>query len=571
MRERVRSTEWGAIPRSFDPLLVILASAVLFGACFPGWAGKKETGEQTPGTPSASDPNRGAVERALRRLSRREYNNVVRDLLGDTTAPADAFGTEIYVNGFDNGSDGLTVQGTDLVAFQAAAETLAARAMRANRTALIGSCDPAIDPSQCVDVFLQTFVKKAYRRPPTETEVQRLRDLDAMGTEAGGFEGGITLMLEAVLQSPSFLYRSELGLADDALPQGLVRLTNYELASELSFLVTGSMPDDALFAAAESGRLVTADDMRREAARLLVSPAAKPAFRAFFHQWLATDHVATTNKDKAIYPAFTPAVAASMAGELDRYFDDVIWQGEGSIRELFTSPRSFVDANLAAIYGIPSPSAPFSAVSLDPDIRRGILTRPGFLAVHSDNDSSGPVPRGVFVLNALLCRPPRPPPANVPPAPPASSAIQAHETTRQRFDAHLNEPICKTCHTIIDGVGFGFEQFDGIGAYRTMENGSPVDTSGTLLGTDVDGPFDGVSALATKLETSQEVLDCFARQVYRYAMGQEEPSANGAAVVAIGNGFTSSSPVTDLFTAIVVDPVFAVRTTSVTAPAVSSP
>jgi hypothetical protein len=527
-----------------------IALAAIVASCT---AGPASTGDPGPLAPTG---------RALRRLSHREYDNVVRDLLGDTTQPASQFGAEVYVNGFDNGSDGLTVQGTDVIDFRSAAEALAARAVQSNMAALIGSCNPASGEMPCVDAFLAGFVKKAYRRPPTATEAARLRTVFAAGAADGGFVGGIQLMVEAVLQSPSFLYRAELGAADPSLPSNVLRLTEYEVATELSFLITGSMPDDALFAAAESGKLKTADDLRLQALRLMASPAAKPAFRAFVHEWMATDQVASLYREPAIYPSFTPAVAMSMAGELDHYFDDVLWNGPGSLRELFSSNRSFVDPTLARLYGVPPGSGTgFEPIALDPKTRRGVMTRAGFLTAHADTDSSGPVPRGVFVLGAILCAPPHPPPPNVPGVPSPTVAAQNHETTRQRFEQHLTETFCRGCHTQIDGIGFGFEEFDGVGAYRTTENGSPVDTSGVLRGTDVDGPFVGVSELSAKLMTSQQVLGCFIKQVYRFAMGQEETSDSSRVLSALGTRFSADSRVTDVFDTLVGNPGFVLRST----------
>jgi len=503
------------------------------------------------------------VGRSLRRLSAREYNNVVRDLLADATQPANQFGQEVYTNGFDNGSDSLTVQGTDVIAFQAAAESLAATAVANNLAALVVGCNSVSDPAQaCVSAFLGNFATKAYRRPLTATEQQRLQTVYAAGSATGGFKGGIQLMLEAVLQSPGFLYREELGAPDPSLPKGVLRLTDYEVASEVSFLFTGSMPDAPLFAAAQNGTLKTVDDIQREATRLMASPEAKPAFRSFLHQWMATDQVSTVNKDSSIYPSFTPALAASMAKELDQYFDQILWSGTGSLHEFLTSPQSFLDSSLAAtIYNVKAPGSGSQPTMLDGQTRQGILTRAGFLAAHSDVDSSGPVPRGVFVLNSMLCGPPLSPPPNVPPAPPVADAIAAHQTTRQRFDAHLNQPFCKGCHVVIDGAGFGFEEFDGVGVHRTTENGSPVDTSGNLQGSDVDGPFVGVSQLAQKLAGSKQMLGCYIKQTYRYAMGQEESPGSQAVLAAMQSALTADSHMTDAFKSLMADPSFVQRTT----------
>jgi hypothetical protein len=537
-------------PRNAVALVAAITMAVPLAHCGQGQHG------------SAPEAETASVGRSLRRLSRREYNNVVRDLLGDATSPANAFGLEVYPNGFDNGSDGLTIQGVEVDEYQTAAESLAASAVTSHLPTLIGSCDPQKDKEACVTAFLSIFVPRAYRRPPTDGEIGRLRSVYAAGAAMGGFTGGLRLMVEAVLQSPAFLYREELGAPDPTLAPNLVRLGGYEVASELSFLVTGSMPDATLLAAVQSGAFETADDRRREAVRLLASPAARPALRSFLHQWMATDQVASTNKDAATYPTFGPAVAASMAGELDRYFDQILWSGSGSLRELFTSTASWVDPTLAStVYHLPAPVSGFQPLALDPQVRRGILTRAGFLAAHADTDSSGPIPRGVFVLGAILCAPPRPPPANVPAAPPPSSAVLAHKTTRERFDVHVSNAFCQSCHKTIDGVGFGFEQFDGIGAYRTTENGQPVDTSGVLVDTDVDGPFVGASELAGKLVNSRQVLDCFARQAYRYAMGQEESAPAATVLDRMSAGLSPDSAMVDVLLTLVSDPAFVLRAT----------
>jgi hypothetical protein len=556
--------------------LATLGVAAMVAACsasgghgFGSGKGGTGAGATGPGaTVGDGGPASATVGRSLRRLSRREYNNVVRDLLGDTTQPASgtSFGIEVYVNGFDNGSDGLTVQGPDVLSYQAAAEALAATAVTSNMTLLIGSCDPTADAAGCEKAFLTDFVKRAYRRPPTDTEVQRLQAVYAAGAANGGFVPGIQLALEAVLQSPAFLYREELGAPDPQFA-GAVRLTDYEVASELSFLITGSMPDAELLSAADNGTLKTAADFQREATRLLASPAAKPALRSFLHQWMATDQVASVDKDATTYPTFTPALATSMQGELDQYFDQVLWTGTGSLREMFTSTQSFIDPTLATtVYKVASPGTGFHSVTLDAQTRAGVLTRAGFLAAHADVDSSGPVPRGVFVLNSLLCEPPGPPPANVPAAPSASSAAAAHQTTRQRFVAHLTESFCQDCHASIDGVGFGFEQFDGMGVYRTTENGSPVDTSGELVGTDVDGPFSGASQLGASLVKSQNAMNCFVKQVYRYAMGQEESPGVAPVLANLEKGFTADSRVTDVLASLIADPSFVLRTTTPAGP-----
>jgi hypothetical protein len=368
-------------------------------------------------------------------------------------------------------------------------------------------------------------------------------------------------MVEAVLQSPSFLYREEIGEPAAGLPPGVVRLTGYELASSLSFLLSGTMPDDVLFQAVRDHRLESPDDVRREAARLVATPGGREILHSFLQQWLGTDGLATLTKDPYVYPSFNRDVAASMSTELDSFFDQVA-AGTGSLRELFTSSRSTIDGRLRAVYGMPGDAAgPFVSVDLDASHRKGILTRAGFLTAHSDVDSSGPILRGVFMLNSILCRPPPPRPPRVPPAATQTDAAKGGLTTRERFDEHLSSPFCHTCHESIDGVGYGFEEFDALGAFRTTENGKPVDASGVLTGTDVDGPFVGVSQLAERLAASPQVVDCFVRHAYRFAMGQDEPTPNDGLLLAMKREATSESRMTDALVSLVLQPGFGRRTT----------
>jgi hypothetical protein len=501
--------------------------------------------------------------RRLRRLSAREYDNVVRDLLGDETAPARRFVGDAFQNGYDNGSVGLAVQADQAFDYQSAAEALAATAVTDRLTWLLGSCDAATSGElACAEAFLNRFVPRAYRRSPTVTELDRLRSVYRDASAAAGFAIGIRSVIEAVLQSPQFLYREELGPLEaraDAAGAGSVRLTPDEVATELSFLLTGTIPDAALLEAVAQGRFQSGDDYEREARRLLTTSGARGTLRAFLEQWLAIDRLPSLTKNLTFYPTFSPELGQSMAGELDRYFDEVLWSGSGSLRELFTSSASFVDPSLAALYGVAQAAPGFQPVTLDPALRRGVLTRAGFLAVHAATDSSGPVTRGVFVLQSLMCAPPPSPPPNVPPAVPAGDPSLQFSTTRQRFESHAQTAFCSGCHRLIDGVGFGFEQFDGIGAYRTLENGQPVDSSGQLLGTgEIDGPYVGVSELADKLSTSKSLRDCFVRQVYRFAMGQVE-AAGDPALGELAADFDAERRMTELLVAIVKNPLFVER------------
>lgn len=514
--------------------------------------------------PDVVAPGSGLVQapRRLRRLSNREYDNVVRDLLGDTTAPASGFIRDTLVTGYDNGPDDLIAQSDQVESYRIAAESLAATAVAARPDSLVGGCDPATrGKDACVAAFLSSFAPRAFRRPLTTSEETRLRAvIDAVAAD-GDVWLGIQTALEAILQSPQFLYREELG---EPIGPGLARLTPYEIATELSFLTTGSLPDDLLWRAVQDGRFTTTDDFRREATRLLATPAARANLRAFFHEWLATNRLVPTMtvKSAAVYPTWDPALMTSMAGELDRLYDDVTFGDAGSLRALFTTPDAFVDAALASVYGVSAPASGFEKVTLDPTIRSGLLSRAGYLTVHADSDSSGPVARGVFMMSAILCYRPLPRPATVPPPPSVDDANKAGQTTRQRFSQHASDGACSSCHQIIDGIGFGFESFDGMGVYRTTENGQPIDASGVLIGSgdpNVDGPFDGVSGLAGRVLKGDRLSNCFARQMFRFATGAIETSADEPFVASLGAGLTVDSRMTDLVLSLVSSPGFTHR------------
>ena len=545
-----------------------------------GQAGQGAGGKATGGQGTGGQGVTAGLTRRVRRLSNHEYDNVVRDLLGDSTQPSHGFSiSDSFPNGYDNGSDGLAVQSDQVTDYQLAAESLAATAVANRLPALLHGCDPATaGEDACKEAFLAYLPPRAFRRPLTKGELDRLRAVYAVGAEDGGLAPGVQLVTEALLQSPAFLYREELG-APDAVPdgQGRVALTPHEIASELSFLLTGTMPDDELFTAATTGHLAGPDDYRRQAQRLLATSAATESTRRFLHQWLGTDRLADVTKSSSVYPAFQaggggglPTVAAAMSTELDQGFVSLMTTGSGSLRELFTTNRSYVDERLAALYGVDAPAATgFGAVTLDADIRRGILTRLGYLTVHADQDSSGPIARGVFLMSNLLCLTAPPRPASVPSPPSVGDAVEAGQTTRQRFTQHLSDDSCRACHKLIDGFGFGFESFDGIGQHRATENDQPVDSSGSILGTgDVDGPFDGVADLEDHLLRSKRFTDCFVRQTYRFAMGQVETAAadDAAALQALAAGFSPDSRLTDPLLGLVAAPAFTLRTNAAGAP-----
>jgi hypothetical protein len=273
---------------------------------------------------------------------------------------------------------------------------------------------------------------------------------------------------------------------------------------------------------------------------------------------MGTDRLADLTKDPNVYPGFGPALAVSMTGELDRLYDDIVWSGTGSLRELFTTNQSFADPSLAALYGISVTGTDFAPVTLDPATRPGVLTRAGFLAVHANIDSSGPITRGVYLLRSIMCTPPNPPPPNVPAVAAATDPSVQGLTTRQRYAKHVSNAFCASCHDQIDGLGFGFEEFDAIGALRTLDNGQPVDDTGTVIGTgEIDGDFTGAAELTARLSGSRLLARCYARQTYRYALGEVEGANQDLRFLY--DAAAPDSRLTDAWLAVIKSDAFTVR------------
>lgn len=501
--------------------------------------GGKDTEGDPPVKVISACTEEGSGSRILRRLSRAEYDATVRDLFGIPSTYGASLTPDVVVDGFDNNAAALTV--TPLLADQLrkSAEQIAAEVMK--DPGAVVPCPVASGGASCAAKLVDTLGPRAFRRPLTDTERSRYLGLYSTVAAEEGFAVGVEAVIGAMLQSPGFLYRTEIGSGEDGAAAGTVRLSPYEIASELSYFLWGTMPDEALFAAAASGALATPEGLSAEARRLIDDPRADATIGRFVDQWLELDRIATIPKDSAAYPAFDDAARAAMAEETRRFVTYVVREGNGTLPELLLAETTFVNAELAAIYGLPAPASVdaegFGAVDLAGTARAGILTQGSVLATHGKPSSSSPIHRGKLVRERLLCQPMPPPPAglNVQP-PPVDPAL----TTRERYAAHASVEPCKGCHSRIDPIGFGFERFDGIGAYREEESGKPIDTSGVITGTpSTDGSFDGVRDLSRVLAESDDVKACFARQWARFAYGVRDEGEMACLSSRLGSAFAA--------------------------------
>lgn len=420
----------------------------------------------------------------LRRLTREQFDNAIRDLLGILDQPSLALSPDEKLGTFYSNS-AAPVTRLSIEQYRDVAEELAAAAVTRNLDTLAG-CSGAAQNSACADQFIQSFGRRAFRRPLVTEEAARYRGLfDANTTR--GFAEGIRVVLEAMLQSPSFVYHLELSPAPSAA--GVAPLGGFEVAERLSFALWNSVPDTELLDAAGSGKLDSADGLRAQAERLLLSDRAKDALSSFHLQWLGLDGLLDIDKDPALFPDFTPALQGAMRDEATGFADFVIRRGDGRLQTLLSAPFTVAGTDLLKLYGATAAPAADGTVQLDPTQRAGLLTQAAFLSAHSHANQTSPVHRGLSVRKNLLCTNLPDPPANVNNTPPEPDP---NATTRQRFEQHRADPSCAGCHQLLDPIGVGFENYDAIGRYRTSENDLPIDARGELVSAgNASGAFTG--------------------------------------------------------------------------------
>lgn len=375
---------------------------------------------------------------------------------------------------------------------------------------------------------LATLGPRVFRRPLGPGELDRYVALfdEQFATPTSSapedFVVALSVAVQALLQSPSFLYVFGTEPVDGPAGQ-IVPLSDYELASRLSYLVWGSMPDAELLDAAAAGELTDPGALEYQARRMLDAPAAIAALVGFHGEWLELDDLLDEMKDPATHPTWSDDVQASLHHQLAAYVE-LVMQDEGTITALMTHPQAPIDATLAAFMGLPAPSADWEPTTLPGPQRRGFLTLPGFLAAKAHPVHPSPVLRGVFIRERLLCLDLPEPPDDIDATPPDDP--QAASTNRERYEQHVDDPECSGCHGVIDGLGFPFEQYDAIGMFRTTDAGQPVDASGEIVGTDVAGPVADAAELVDTLTSSTDLRRCVARQWFRHGFAHDVAQAD---------------------------------------------
>ncbi len=492
----------------------------------------------------------------LKRLTTTQYANSVKLVFGSGLDLSDVFPnveTRAHIGLVQPDVSQLDVE----TYHRAAVRTAEFVAKAAPSLAPCAQSDALATARVCAENFVARVGPLLYRTPLVDGDLSRLLTVFEVGYELGSYEQGLELVTQAMLDSPRFLYRPEFGNPEDSPAKvaeapsiETVALSAYELATRLSFAFWNSGPDQALLDSAKSGALNSLEGLKAEAERLSHDERADESFRQFLYAWLRLGDLDYVTKEPELFPTWQTSTPSEMRKQSDAFFDHVLFGEDATLKALFTTPLAeFAPPTLADWH------------SADAEPRLGVLTLPALLAVHSKPNDSFPIYRGLLVREQILCQPLPSPPANVgePPEP------APNVSTRERFQQHSTEPVCNSCHEIIDDLGFAFEHYDAIGRYRREDGGKPIDASGELTFSDSDGTFDGLRELSEKLMESAQVRACVSRQWFRYVMQRFEQPADGCSMAPLLEAFTESGgEFASLRTAIVDAPAFRMRRTIAT-------
>jgi hypothetical protein len=499
-----------------------------------------------------------AGDASLRRLTVAQYENSVRDLLGDDVTFSAELGDVAPI--FDDGEYKSVAAGRDGFSeadvgawFSGTLATVEPVFADPDRRAALVGCTPVTVDDACAREYLARFGRRAFRRALADDEIERFVAVATTTDQnLGGTPWvGLHYATAAILQSPSMLYIPELGEPDEAHQR--MRYTSLEMASRLAFALTNRGPDDALLDAGEAGELVDLDAVRAQAERLIDSEHGRRSLSEdLFGEYLRLDALDGLGKDADEYPKWSASVAMAMREETHRVIDWAVFEQDMTLAELLTNRTTFVDAQLADIYGMDAPAVEGFARFDIPDnwVRVGLLGLGSYLAIHAKSHRTAPTLRGHFVLSRLLCATIDQPPPNVPPLP-EPAAGDDYQTMRERLEVHANNVQCSGCHGQMDPIGLALEHFDGIGAHRENDHGAALDVTGQIG----DVHFDGSVELAQTLASHPALRSCLARQLYRYTAGATETDPDTVAAIATLGDDTDGN-IRELLLAIVTSDAF---------------
>jgi hypothetical protein len=493
----------------------------------------------------------------VRRLTNVEYENTVRDLFGGGIPELPEQPDDVVLKGsFENDALSLAPSDVRIARYETAAMSLGEHAVNngaaRDRVLPCGTTDAA-----CGRGFVESFGKRAFRRPLTDDELDRWTGFFESQRLAIDFDAAVQLTVTGMLQTPHFLYRLENQGSEVNADQ--LELSQHELASRLSYFLWETMPDNELMAAADAGELGTDAELEAQTRRLLADDRSRTAVRDFHRQWLYLDRVLGEDKVPELFPMWQGPVRESAKEETLRFIENTFFDG-GTAKDLFTSNVAYVDDVMAQLYNVPSPSQPWSQIELDPQERAGLLSRIAFLAANAHEGNGSPPLRGVYVMERLLCELRPSPPADADTSPPEADPNQGPMTNRDLFEQRVAPPSCQGCHVRIDGFGYGFENYDAAGQFRTEDSGLPVDASGFANGIGNDAEYEGAVELQGLLGESDVVRDCVVKQWFTYANARAMEPADTCQVEAIQQAIAANDGnLLDLLVSIVTRPEFRLR------------
>jgi hypothetical protein len=520
------------------------------GSSGVGGAGSAGSGGVSSTQCASVSPGRAQV----RRLTHFEYDNVVADLLGDTTAPSNRLPPDtIQIDGAPNvfGNDAALLSvSSDLVdQWGKAAADIAARATATpTELAKLAPCAGAAAPDDsCTSTVITTLLSRAYHRDAIQADIDGYLALEKGVQAIDGYASGIAAVIEGILQAPEYLYRIELGKPAPDQPQ-LRKPTADETAARLSFLYWGTVPDDELRMAAKSGQLDAPEGIKTQATRLLNDNRSKAVVRYFFDYLLELKSLDALQRTASLYPGYSQAIGPLLHEETQQFLQHLVFDadGPGTWASALTAPYTYVNDQLATYYGISGVTGgDFRKMPLpDTTKRLGLLTQAGLLATTITTDTPNPVKRGGFIINRLLCMN-----LKLPTDPKILAQVKipdptSGKTARERFTNHRSQDLCKGCHAIIDPVGFTLENYDEVGQWRDQENGETIDASGAVpssgLPSGADGTVSGPIELVKKLATTDVARDCLAQYLMDFGYGKTIDAGDACTQTSLNEKFKQS-------------------------------
>jgi hypothetical protein len=497
----------------------------------PAEAGRKAC-QRLTGVSTGSAP--------ARLLTNYEYANTVEALLGYDGDAHNNFPAENKVGSFENNANAHQASKLRVREFMQASETIAAKAVEHHFDSLL-PCDPQkVGEATCGHQFIRDFLPRAFRRPPTDAETKEfVEQFDAAHTEYG-FVTAIEMTIQAALQAPQFLYRIEFVRPSGPAAGEVTEVDDFDMASRLSYFLWASMPDDTLLEAARNDELSSPDQIASQVQRMLDDPRAEQSIRQFHRQWLGLDDFDSVVKDADKFPTFESSMTDDWRKSLVRFVLDTYLSDGGDFEALMTSPTVYLSDQLAELYGLPTRDDGQDAYALPEHERAGLITQPGLMALLSNANQASPIRRGVWIREKLFCQHIPPPPPNLVTEPPDPDP---NATTRERFKQHTEKQACASCHRLIDPIGLGLSNFDGVGRFQTTQAGRTIDNSGEVADTrdpDIEGSFQGGAELARRLADSRQIKNCITQKWFTFAMGRAPSDREACALHRVQQAFDES-------------------------------